>query len=89
VYKAFCEAKDLAMTRLTDINTLAVTLPFMEAETRETMAVMGADFWRYGVHANLGEIEALAGYAFEQGLLARKVNTEELFARSTLDMSKI
>src|SRR6201987_4358983 len=50
VYKAFCEAKDLAMTRLTDVNALAVALPFLEAETRETMAVMGRDFWRYGVH---------------------------------------
>jgi 4,5-dihydroxyphthalate decarboxylase len=89
VYKAFCEAKDLAMTRLTDVNALAVTLPFLEAETRQTMAVMGRDFWRYGVHANLREIEALAGYAFEQGLLERKVDTEELFARSTVEMSKI
>ena len=89
VYKAFCEAKDLAMTRLTDVNALAVTLPFLEAETRETMAVMGRDFWRYGVRENLREIEALAGYAFEQGLLERKVRTDELFARSSLEMSKI
>jgi len=66
-----------------------VTLPFLEAETRETMAVMGRDFWRYGVGENLREIEALAGYAFEQGLLARKVNAEELFARATVEMSKI
>jgi len=89
VYKAFCEAKAVAMSRLTDVNALAVTLPFLEAETRETMAVMGRDFWRYGVGENLREIEALAGYAFEQGLLARKVNAEELFARATVEMSKI
>jgi 4,5-dihydroxyphthalate decarboxylase len=89
VYKAFCEAKALAMTRLTDVNALAVTLPFLDAETRETMAVMGRDFWRYGVQENLREIETLARYAFEQGLLERKVNTDELFAGSTLEMSKI
>ena len=89
VYKAFCEAKDLAMTRLTDVNALAVTLPFLDAETRETMGVMGREFWRYGVRENLREIEALAGYAFEQGLLERKVRTDELFARSTLEISKI
>ncbi|MBV9396110.1 MAG: hypothetical protein JOZ84_17070 [Methylobacteriaceae bacterium] len=89
VYKAFCEAKAAAMTHLTDVNALAVTLPFLDAETRETMAVMGRDFWRYGVRENLGEIEALAGYAFEQGLLDRKVRTDELFAGSTLEMSKI
>jgi 4,5-dihydroxyphthalate decarboxylase len=89
VYKAFCEAKALAMTRLTDVNALAVTLPFLEAETRETMAAMGPDFWRYGVHENLPEIEALAQYAFEQGLLDRKVKADELFCPSTLEMSRI
>ena len=89
VYKAFCEAKALAMTRLTDVNALAVSLPFLDAETRETMAVMGPDFWRYGVHANLPEIEALAQYAFEQGLLERRVKADELFCPSTLEMSRI
>jgi 4,5-dihydroxyphthalate decarboxylase len=88
-YKAFCEAKALAMTQLVDVNALAVMLPFLEAETRETMAAMGPDFWRYGVRENLREIEALAQYAFEQGLLERKVKVDELFARSTLEMSKI
>jgi 4,5-dihydroxyphthalate decarboxylase len=89
VYKAFYEAKALAMTQLVDVNALAVMLPFLEAETRETMAAMGRDFWRYGVRENLREIEALAQYAFEQSLIDRKVNVEELFAPSTLEISKI
>src|SRR5215468_8030615 len=89
VYKAFCEAKAVAMTLLTDVNALAVTLPFLEAETRETMAAMGRDFWRYGVRENLPDIKALAQYAFEQGLLDRKVKADELFAPSTLEMSRI
>jgi 4,5-dihydroxyphthalate decarboxylase len=66
-----------------------VTLPFLEAETKETMAAMGADFWRYGVNENIREIEALSQYAYEQGLLDRKVAVEELFAVSTFDISKI
>jgi 4,5-dihydroxyphthalate decarboxylase len=89
VYKAFCEAKALAMADLTDVNALMVTLPFLEAETKETMAAMGADFWRYGVNENIREIEALSQYAYEQGLLDRKVAVEELFAVSTFDISKI
>jgi 4,5-dihydroxyphthalate decarboxylase len=89
VYKAFCEAKALAMTQLVDVNALAVMLPFLEAETRETMAAMGRDFWRYGVRENLREIQALAQYAFEQGLIDRKVNVDELFASSTVEMSRI
>jgi 4,5-dihydroxyphthalate decarboxylase len=89
LYKAFCEAKALAMVDLTDVNALMVTLPFLEAETKETIAAMGSDFWRYGVHENMREIEALSQYAYEQGLLDRKVAVEELFAGSTFDISKI
>jgi 4,5-dihydroxyphthalate decarboxylase len=89
VYKAFCEAKALAMADLCDVNALMVTLPFLEAETRETMAAMGADFWRYGVHENEGEIEALTSYAHEQGLVDRKVSAAELFAPSVFELSKV
>jgi 4,5-dihydroxyphthalate decarboxylase len=89
VYKAFCEAKALAMTDLTDVNALMVTLPWLEAETKETIATMGADFWKYGAHENMREIEALTQYAYEQGLVDRKVEVDELFAPSTLDISRI
>jgi 4,5-dihydroxyphthalate decarboxylase len=89
VYKAFCEAKVLAMTDLTDVNALMVTLPWLEAETKETMATMGADFWKYGVHENMREIEALTQYLHEQGLVDRKVKVDELFASSTFEISKV
>jgi 4,5-dihydroxyphthalate decarboxylase len=89
VYKAFVAAKSLAMIDLCDVNALMVTLPWLEAETKDTMAVMGADFWKYGVHENLPEIEALTQYLFEQGLVDRKVAVEELFAPSTFEMAKV
>src|SRR5262249_49195477 len=59
VYKAFCEAKALAMIDLRDVNALMVTLPWLEAEANETSALMGDDFWKYGVPENRSEIEAL------------------------------
>jgi 4,5-dihydroxyphthalate decarboxylase len=89
VYKAFAEAKALAITDLTDVNALMVTLPWLGAEASATTAVMGKDFWKYGVHENLPEIDALTQYAFEQGLVDRKVNADELFARSTFEISKV
>jgi 4,5-dihydroxyphthalate decarboxylase len=89
VYKAFCEAKALAMADLRDVNALMVTLPWLEAETTETMAAMGRDFWKYGIGENMPEIEALTRYAYEQGLIERKVGVEELFARSTFEISKV
>ena len=89
VYKAFCDAKAIAMANLHDVNALLVTLPFLEAETRETVAAMGEDFWRYGIQENMREIEALTQYAHEQGLTDRKVGVEELFHRSTFEISKV
>ena len=89
VLKAFNEAKRLAMIDLTDVNALMVTLPWLEAETKDTMAVMGPDFWRYGVNESRRDIEALAQYSFEQGLIDRRVTVEELFAPSTLDLAKV
>ncbi len=89
VYKAFCEAKALAMINLRDVNALMVTLPWLVAETNETSTIMGADFWKYGIAENMPEIEALTQYIYEQGLADRKVKVEELFHPATFDISKV
>ncbi|MGA8359363.1 MAG: ABC transporter substrate-binding protein, partial [Xanthobacteraceae bacterium] len=89
VYKAFCEAKARAMIDLRDVNALMVTLPWLEAETNETGAIMGEDFWKYGVAENVPEIEALTQYIYEQGLADRRVKVEELFHPSTFDIAKV
>jgi 4,5-dihydroxyphthalate decarboxylase len=89
LYKAFLEAKHLAMHDVCDVNALAVTLPWLEAEARETMRLMGNDYWRYGVEENKGEIEALTRYAHEQGLVQKRLKPEDLFARSTFEISKV
>jgi 4,5-dihydroxyphthalate decarboxylase len=89
VYKAFCEAKALAMIDLLDVNALMVSLPWLIPETQETMALMGKDFWSYGMHENMREIAALAQYLFEQGLIDRKVTVEELFHPSMFEISRV
>ncbi len=89
VYKAFCEAKARAMVDLRDVNALMVTLPWLEAETNETSALMGEDFWKYGISENLPEIEALTQYVHEQGLADRNVTVEELFHPSMFEIAKV
>jgi 4,5-dihydroxyphthalate decarboxylase len=89
VYKAFCEAKALAMIDLLDVNALMVTLPWMIPETEETIKLMGPDYWAYGVHENKREIEALTQYVYEQGLVDRKLSAEELFHPSMFEISKV
>jgi len=89
LYKAFCEAKALAMTDLLDVNALMVSLPWLIPETQETMALMGKDFWAYGIDENMREITALLQYAHEQGLVDRKITVAELFHPSMLEISKV
>ena len=60
-----------------------------EERIKSTMAAMGEDFWRYGVEESRHEIEALVQYSHEQGLIDRKPSVEELFAKSTTDISKV
>jgi 4,5-dihydroxyphthalate decarboxylase len=89
LYKAFSQAKAYAMHDVRDINALLVTLPWLVAEVEETVALMGEDFWRYGVKENAREIEALTRYAFEQGLVSRKLSLEDLFPASVIEVSRI
>ena len=89
VYKAFCEAKALAMTDLLDVNALTVTLPWLIPEAEATMAIMGKNFWAYGVHDNMREITTLTQYVQEQGLTDRRVAVEELFHPSMFEISKV
>lgn len=89
VYKAFLKAKALAVKELNEICHLAVTLPWMVHHYNEARALMGEDYWPYGLEANRHTIETFARYHYDQGLSKRKVKPEELFAASALDLSKI
>lgn len=89
LFKAFCAAKAIALEEIRDVAALNVTLPWAVAEARETAALMGQDFWKYGVQENAREIDALTRYSYEQGLALRKLTPEELFDKSTFELSKI
>ena len=89
VYKAFCQAKDLAMRDVREMGWPCLSLPWAEAEMRDAIELMGMDYWKYGVAENMRDIEVLARYSFEQGLLARRLSAAELFAPSTMATSKI
>ncbi len=84
VCRAFDQAKAACLPRLVDLDSLKVTLPWLVAETRATMALMGSDFCPYGVTKNLRMIETQARWSFEQGLSSRLFSPSALFDPSTL-----
>lgn len=89
VYKAFAEAKRLAMDELGQIGHLYVSLPWSVAEHGKMRALMGEDYWSYGIDSNRKVLETFLRYHHEQGLSPRRMEVDELFARSTSDLSKI
>jgi 4,5-dihydroxyphthalate decarboxylase len=50
--------------------------------------ILGEDYWSYHLEPNRHVIEAFGRYAMTQGLIKRAVAPEELFAPSTLNLSK-
>ena len=89
VLKAFMRAKELTVYELGQIGHLFVSLPWGVSEFEKARALMGNDYWSYGFEANKHALETFTRYHHEQGLSARKVSPEELFAPSTRDLTKI
>jgi 4,5-dihydroxyphthalate decarboxylase len=89
VFKAFIKAKETCLREFNQIGHLACSLPWSVHEYERLKRVLGEDYWSYGLEANRHVLDTLAGYSFDQGLSARRVTPEEIFARSTHELSKI
>jgi 4,5-dihydroxyphthalate decarboxylase len=83
LFKAFETAKALAMDDLTQTSALPVSLPFLVAHAYETRALMGDDFWPYGLEGNRKTLETFVRYMHEQGLIPEPLPIESLFPAST------
>jgi 4,5-dihydroxyphthalate decarboxylase len=85
IYKAFAQAKRLADAEFAETTALKIGLPWVNAEYDDTRALMGDDFWSYGLNdANRKTLNAMARYSYEQGLAVRLLTVEEMFAESTI-----
>ena len=89
VLKAFEQSKAAAMAHLWDTSATKVTLPFVEERVAEARALMGDDYWPYGVEANRKTLETFLRHHHSQGLSSRLVKVEELFHPGTLESFKI
>jgi 4,5-dihydroxyphthalate decarboxylase len=89
VMKAFERSKRIALDRLTDTSATKVTLPFVEENLRRARALMGEDFFSYGLGANRHVFAYFLRHHHAQGLSARLLTPEELFHPSTLESHKV
>ncbi|MDE2374346.1 MAG: ABC transporter substrate-binding protein [Hyphomicrobiales bacterium] len=89
VFKAFERSKAIALEKLSDTSATKVTLPFVEERLMEARALMGEDFWPYGVERNRKTLETFLRHHHTQGLSSRQLKAEELFHPGTLETYKL
>lgn len=78
LYRAFSEAKTLAMKRMA--NPRIVPLAWYRAAWEEQERVLGPDPWEYGMsEKNRKNLETVVGYSHQQGLIRQRPALEQLF----------
>lgn len=83
LFKACTDAKRLAETRLEETAALPSMLPWSYQEAHRVRALMGQDFWPYGVTDNELALRTFLRYMHEQGLASRRYEPQDLFAPET------
>jgi len=86
VFAAYSESKRRAYAHMVGVAGLMDTLPWYGQELAATKALMGENFYSYGVEANRKALEALFRYSHEQGLCTRNLTIEEIFEPSSLSL---
>jgi 4,5-dihydroxyphthalate decarboxylase len=85
LFKAFKAAQAIAYADLRETAALKTMLPWAGAEEERTRALMGPDFWSYGLPGNERVLETFLRYHHEQGLSPQLRTPRELFAPETLE----
>jgi len=89
LYKAFVEAQRRTYEDLYMTAALKAMLPWLTSHVEETRALMGDDFWAYGLESNRASLTTFLRYHHDQGLSKRLLEPEELFAPETMQSFKI
>lgn len=89
VFKAFSQAKSVALDALGDTSATKVTLPFVEEQLRAATKSMGSDYWSYGVTNNRPTLQTFLRHHHSQGLSPKQMSVDEIFHPSTYESYSI
>jgi 4,5-dihydroxyphthalate decarboxylase len=85
LFRALVAARDAAWQGMDETASLRFMLPWLAIELEATRAVLGHDYWSYGLAGNENTLATLIGYSHAQGLARRAFAPAELFAPETLE----
>jgi 4,5-dihydroxyphthalate decarboxylase len=79
LFDAFSEAKRRAMENIFETNALTVVAPFVVHDIERTRALMGVDYWPFGIEANRHCITTFVRHLRDQDIIKRSPDVTELF----------
>lgn len=85
MFKAFSEAKAIAMQGLQETAALKSMLPWAMAHYEAAVDELGPDYWPYGLKDNQRTVDTFLRYSFEQGLSKRQLTACDIFAPETFE----
>jgi len=88
VFDAYSQAKQISYDHMAKLGWIFDSLPWYGQEFEETRALMGKNYYSYGIRPNRKVLETLFRYSHEQGLAKRELTIEELFEPSTLKLTE-
>ena len=86
VFDAYSQSKQKAYDYMAKAAWLRDSLPWFGQEFDETRALMGDNYYSYGIEPNRKTLDALFRYSHQQGLCNRELTIEELFEPASLDL---
>lgn len=89
LYKAFEEARRRSVDRMFDSTASVVPIPWAYEYARRGRALLGEDYFPYGIAANRKTLEAFLAYAYEQGVSTRQLTPDDLFAPQMASSYKV
>ena len=94
-YKAFLEAKNRSVERMSDVTASHAPLAWLAEYTGRMRSMFGDDFFPYGIATGRGgdinrtTLTAFLKFGFEQGVCHRLLSVEELFPHKVLASYKV
>ena len=89
IFNAFNEARRRSIVRVCHGGATVAPLPWLADAVARAKAVLGEDFWPYGVDANRPTLEAFLRWSHEQGVCHRLLTPDELFPPQTHKAVKV
>jgi 4,5-dihydroxyphthalate decarboxylase len=88
LYRAYSEAKELVQRAYRDDAAKqhpAVITPWFSKLFADNRALLGEDWWPYGLKQNRTAVDTFLRYHYEQGLSQRRLRSEDIFVPELLD----